>query len=143
MENREFISAKDLPTTEAEEVNVLCLENGELKQKPAKGLGGGGGGFDLILFSGSNVDERYIIQGDYNTVKEKIDNNQPTFVMVRHWYGNPGESINENTSTFICSCMYNNGYVEDLPDDALHIYYAPDGYSWFIDSDNNIYYYSW
>lgn len=46
-ENREFIAAKDLPTTEAEEVSVLCLENGELKQKAAKGLGGGGGGYIL------------------------------------------------------------------------------------------------
>jgi hypothetical protein len=40
MENREFISAADLPITEAKEVSVLCLENGELKQKPANGLGG-------------------------------------------------------------------------------------------------------
>ena len=38
----EFISAKDLPITEAEEVDVLCVDNGELKRKQAKGLGGGG-----------------------------------------------------------------------------------------------------
>lgn len=39
----EFISAKDLPITEAEEVDVLCVDNGELKRKQAKGLGGAGG----------------------------------------------------------------------------------------------------
>jgi hypothetical protein len=36
----EFISAKDLPITEAEEVDVLCVENGEMKRKPASGIGG-------------------------------------------------------------------------------------------------------
>lgn len=39
----EFISAKDLPITEAEEVDVLCVDNGELKRKQAKGLGSAGG----------------------------------------------------------------------------------------------------
>lgn len=39
----EFISAKDLPTTETEEIDVLCVENGKLKRKAANGLGGGGG----------------------------------------------------------------------------------------------------
>lgn len=38
----ELISAKDLPATEAEEVDVLCVDNGELKRKQAKGLGGAG-----------------------------------------------------------------------------------------------------
>lgn len=41
----ELISAKDLPITEAEEVDVLCVDNGELKRKQAKGLGGGAGGY--------------------------------------------------------------------------------------------------
>lgn len=41
----ELISAKDLPLTEAEEVDVLCVDNGELKRKPANGLGGGAGGY--------------------------------------------------------------------------------------------------
>ena len=31
----ELISAKDLPITEAEEVDVLCVDNGELKRKQA------------------------------------------------------------------------------------------------------------
>ena len=41
-ENIELIAAKDLPTTEAEEVSVLCIDNGELKQKPGVSFGGGG-----------------------------------------------------------------------------------------------------
>ena len=39
----ELISAKDLPITEADEVDVLCVDGGELKRKQAKGLGGAGG----------------------------------------------------------------------------------------------------
>lgn len=51
MANTEFIAAKDLPTTEAEEVDVLCVEGGELKRKPGASLGGGGGFLtvDIVL----------------------------------------------------------------------------------------------
>lgn len=43
----EFIAAKDLPTTEATEVDVLCVDNGELKLKAGASIGGstGGGGY--------------------------------------------------------------------------------------------------
>lgn len=47
-ENINFIPATELPEAEGDEVSVLCVENGELKQKAASGLGGGGGG---ALFS--------------------------------------------------------------------------------------------
>lgn len=39
-ENIEFIAANDLPEAEGDEVSVLCLEGGELKQKPGASLGG-------------------------------------------------------------------------------------------------------
>lgn len=42
-ENINFIPAANLPTTEAEEVDVLCVEGGELKRKPGASLGGVGG----------------------------------------------------------------------------------------------------
>lgn len=42
MENINFIYATNLPEATGDEVSVLCLENGEMKQKPASGLGGGG-----------------------------------------------------------------------------------------------------
>lgn len=41
MENTNFIPANQLPVAEGDEVSVLCVENGELKQKSASGLGGG------------------------------------------------------------------------------------------------------
>lgn len=47
MKNIEFIAAKDLPVSEAEEVDVLCVVDGELKRKPAEGLGGGAYIIDL------------------------------------------------------------------------------------------------
>ena len=39
-ENINFISATELPEATGEEVSVLCLENGEMKQKPGASLGG-------------------------------------------------------------------------------------------------------
>lgn len=81
MANIEFIPAKDLPTTEGSEVDVLCVENGELKRK-AISLGGDPE-YDLILRvvggwdeeTGNNIVIEYeVIQGSYDAVKQKIDN---------------------------------------------------------------------
>lgn len=49
MGNREFIAAKDLPVTEAKEVNVLVVDpaTGELAQKAGENLGGSGGVIEL------------------------------------------------------------------------------------------------
>lgn len=44
-ENVNFIAAKDLPITEAQEVDVLCIDNGELKRKAGANIGGSGGGY--------------------------------------------------------------------------------------------------
>lgn len=41
-ENINFIPASELPLAEAKEVDVLCVENGELKRKAGANLGGGG-----------------------------------------------------------------------------------------------------
>ena len=41
-DNINLIPAAELPLTEAEEVDVLCVEGGELKRKAAGNLGGGG-----------------------------------------------------------------------------------------------------
>ena len=81
MENIEFIPASNLPITEGSEVDVLCVENGELKRK-AISLGGDPE-YDLILRvvggwdeeSGNNIVTEYeVIQGSYDAVKQKIDN---------------------------------------------------------------------
>lgn len=42
-ESYNLTPAGELPVTEAEEVDVLCVENGELKRKAGAKLGGGGG----------------------------------------------------------------------------------------------------
>ena len=81
MENIEFIPASNLPITEGSEVDVLCVENGELKRK-AISLGGDPE-YDLILRvvggwdeeSGNQIVTEYeVIQGSYDAVKQKIDN---------------------------------------------------------------------
>lgn len=41
-DNINLIPAAELPLTEAKEVDVLCVEGGELKRKAAGNLGGGG-----------------------------------------------------------------------------------------------------
>ena len=40
-ENISFISAADLPEAVGDDVSVICLEDGELKQKPGASVGGG------------------------------------------------------------------------------------------------------
>ena len=44
-ENYEMIAAANLPTTDAKEVDVICVEGGELKRKPGASLGGNAGGY--------------------------------------------------------------------------------------------------
>lgn len=82
MSNIEFIPANELPTTEANEVDVLCVENGELKLKAGASIGGNTE-YDLILRvvgvhdeeTGNNIVIEYeVIQGSYDAVKQKIDN---------------------------------------------------------------------
>lgn len=75
MENKEFIAASQLPVTEAKEVNVLCLDNGELKQKPAGNLGGSGGGYVITDLTMEVLD--YGIQV---TINDNYDNFMPTLL---------------------------------------------------------------
>ena len=42
-ENIELIAASDLPEATSDTVDVLCVEDGELKRKAGASLGGGGG----------------------------------------------------------------------------------------------------
>lgn len=63
--NIELIAAKDLPTTEAEEVSVLCIDNGELKQKPGASFGGGG-----YITVADSVD----MENTQGTINESYDN---------------------------------------------------------------------
>ena len=73
MENREFISAANLPATEANKVDVLCVDNGELKRKPAANLGGGVFDIEMIL-SNWNTPSTINFSHTYAQIKEAIDN---------------------------------------------------------------------
>ncbi len=135
MANIEFIPAKDLPTTEGSEVDVLCVENGELKRK-AISLGGDPE-YDLILRvvggwdeeSGNNIVIEYeVIQGSYDAVKQKIDNAiEPNVLILEErrdgdyieksvyetwtmWYSIASEGI---------EAIYFDGWFDLLPDNTV------------------------
>ena len=137
MENIEFIPASNLPITEGSEVDVLCVENGELKLKAASGLGGGGMEYDLILRvvggwdeeSGNNIVVEYeVMQGSYNAVMQKIDNAiEPKVLILEErrdgdytsksvyetwtmWYSIASEGI---------EAIYFDGWFDLLPDNTV------------------------
>lgn len=88
MENREFISAADLPVAEGDEVSVLCLENGEMKQKPGASLSGGSTKWDAVIDivggTGVNVaDSLTLTSGSYDAVKAKIEAGELPNVLIR------------------------------------------------------------
>ena len=71
--NYELIAAKDLPTTDAEEVDVLCVEDGELKRKAGASIGGGvSGGYVIKL----PVETEYDMSenGIFAFISESFDN---------------------------------------------------------------------
>lgn len=69
-EKIEFIPAKDLPVAEGDEVDVLCMENGELKRKEGASIGGG-------------------VQPDWN----QNDETAPDYVKNRPFYVEERESV--------------------------------------------------
>lgn len=85
-ENTEFIPAKDLPEAAGNEVSVLCLENGELKQKPGASLGGAS--YDVkvriwLEFDGKTiVSKGEVLEGDYAIALEKLNNDLPAVAFV-------------------------------------------------------------
>lgn len=73
-ENINFISATELPEATGEEVSVLCLENGEMKQKPANGLGGGGFMEVEITLSGNDFyTGTATFNKTYNEIKDAME----------------------------------------------------------------------
>ena len=72
--NINFISATELPEATGEEVSVLCLENGEMKQKPANGLGGGGFMEVEITLSGNDfISGTVTFNKTYNEIKDAME----------------------------------------------------------------------
>lgn len=64
----EFIPAKDLPVAEGDEVDVLCVENGELKRKEGASLGGRG--YDIVITTTDN-ENFALVTGTYEEIKAK------------------------------------------------------------------------
>lgn len=94
----EFISAKDLPTTEAEEVDVLCVEGGELKRKAGASLGGGAGGYIWKL-----TEEDYTVDTDNKVIT--ITANYDEALKVLEAGGNVAVPYTENGMTAYCNTV--------------------------------------
>ena len=102
-ENINFISAAELPEATGEEVSVLCLENGEMKQKSGARLGGGG--FMEVEITLSNFDffsGTVTFNKTYNEIKDAMEKGY--FVMG--WAKNQQFTGKEYN--------YNNAYLKQM-----------------------------
>lgn len=106
-EKIEFIPANELPEAEGDEVSVLCVENGELKQKAASGLGGGGA--DLVVVIDNVAAAATVIAGSYDGVEKKfLDGRLPviwTYIAYKDEYD--GEAVYNARPTEVNSyCLH-------------------------------------
>lgn len=88
-DNYEFISAADLPTTDAKEVDVLCVENGELKRKAGASIGGGGGGYviNVPMDADINVDDgSAVLEESYDNFIDILYNGGSVWVDFTEFY---------------------------------------------------------
>lgn len=95
-ENINFISAAELPEATGEEVSVLCLENGEMKQKPANGLGSGEKPDMVITVTGcsnavANNGNYTITEGSVAAVFTAFRAGRYPIVKIRYYNGNNNE----------------------------------------------------
>lgn len=117
-ENINFIPATELPEATGEEVSVLCLENGEMKQKPANGLGGG---VDLELSVPEytvtktyTTDDINIVSGSIESVMQKVNNGEPVNVVVRTDTNNGQGYVHQNLYDVVEVSTYG---------ESLYLYY--------------------
>lgn len=82
MENKniEFVSANELPVTEATEVDVLCVENGELKRKSGASLGGSDSAYCILIDSDYNL--LSVPDGLYDVLVDLFDNHKGFVLQV-------------------------------------------------------------
>ena len=126
-ENINFISAAELPEATGEEVSVLCLENGEMKQKPGASLGGGGFMEVEITLSGNDFFSGTLtFNKTYNEIKDAMEkgyfvmgwakNQQFTGQEYQYYYGflkqmSPKYAADINGGTiFFISANNNDSY---------------------------------
>lgn len=126
MADREFIAAKDLPVTEAEEVEVLVVDpkTGELAKKPGANLGGGEQ-TDLVLSltaPGSTDTNQTsentsvaIESGSLDTIVEALRAGRPPIVKCKRFYITNGFDTSHPVvegGVYDCDVLYYNGYID-------------------------------
>lgn len=125
MADREFIAAKDLPVTEAEEVNVLVVdsETGELAQKAGANLGGEK--TDMVIaftapaFISTPTSENTSVtieSGSLNAVVEALREGRPPVVKCKRFYVTNGFDTSfplVEGSTYDCDVAFYGGLVNN------------------------------
>lgn len=122
-ENINFIPANELPVAEGDEVSVLCLENGEMKQKPGASLGGGEKA-DLVLkltapfHYGSMTADKCAVtieSGSVGDVVAAMEAGRPPVVKVHRFYdtgASEGWDIpNREGGVYDCSVLHYGDYI--------------------------------
>lgn len=125
MANREFIAAKDLPVTEAEEVEVLVVDpaTGELAKKSGANLGGGEQ-TDLVLsltapsgkygtISGENTSVT-IESGSLDAIVEALRAGRPPVVKCKRFFIHNGFDTSYPVvegGVYDCDVLFYNGDI--------------------------------
>ena len=123
MADREFIAAKDLPVTEAEEVNVLVVDpaTGELAQKAGANLGGEKA--DLVIsliapiaFGGATSENISVAikSGSLDAVVDAMRDGRPPVVKCERFFVEQGfdtEAPMAEGGVCDCDVAYYNGTI--------------------------------
>lgn len=122
MENINFIPANELPEAEGDEVSVLCVENGELKQKAASGLGSNTN-YDIVVRLVGSWDTEAkqcsataeIISGSFDAVVQKLDAGiVPRSLSIetgKVWDGVEIKSVSEGSPSWVKEPDADEGYL--------------------------------
>lgn len=137
MENINLIPANDLPLAGGEQVEVLCLENGEMKRKPADGLGGSS--YDaVILFTRDPDNERDTLElesGSYAKIHAKIMAGEIVSVAMKTVELSGGVPFIRSVSTAVLvTCSSDKSAPVNC---YLHV--GNDLWMLLIESNNNVY----
>jgi hypothetical protein len=126
MADREFIAAKDLPVTEAEEVEVLVVdaETGELAKKPGANLGGGGEQTDLVIsltapdgnHTPMTIDTTSVVieSGSLDAIVEALKAGRPPVVKCKRFFIYNGFDTSvpiADGGVYDCDVLYYNGSI--------------------------------
>lgn len=139
-ENIEFIPANELPEAEGEEVSVLCLENGELKQKSGASLGGGTVEPDMVITITGSLDgvfasECTVTSGNVSNIVTKLSSGKIPVVKIRNVSHDSRNSFHNEFDAFVTT------YGENFWLSSLVIYPPGPGYyklNMTLNSDGSI-----